>query len=172
MRLRFLLVLLAMSTANLAAHADTFRLDFSGSGEAGSVLLTASTTATVGTFLISSASGSIDGASVSMLPPNTYPSVGPNDNLLFFPLTAGLASFDTNGVSFLLANGTDYNLYQQAGQYFATQGPQRSVTNIDTVAVTRASAVTPEPGTLLLLGTGLLTLSGAVRRRMAGTASL
>ena len=171
MRLRFLVLMIAVLTAPLTACADTFQLNFSGSGEAGSVLLTTSTMVTAGQLLITAASGSIDKDSVSLLAPNTYPSVGPNDNLLFFPATTGQASFDTNGVSFLLANGTDYNLYQQAGQYFATEGPQRSVSDITSVAVTRASAITPEPASLFLLGTGLLTLTGAVRRRTANTIS-
>ncbi len=169
MRFRSLVFSIAIMTASLAAHADSFHLTFSGSGENGSVLLTAKGTATSGEFLITSATGSIDSTSITLLTPGTYPSVGPNDNLLFFPAIPSQASFDTDGVSFLLADGTDYNLYQQAGQYFATMGAMRSVSDITSVVVTSASAVTPEPSSFLLLGTGLLSVCGLVRLRLCST---
>ncbi len=171
MCLRSPVFLFMLFAAPLCAHADTFRLNFSVAGQTDSVLLTANTTSTKGEFLITAASGTINSEAASLLAQGSYPSVGPNDNLLFYPLTSGQSSFDVDGVSFVLADGTDYNVYQQAGQYFATVGPQRAVGTINTLSVMPASTVTPEPSSLALLSTGVLALGGALRRRSARSGS-
>ena len=166
MHSRLLMAVVVALSASLTAHASSFNLKFSGSGESRSVLLTADPTATAGEFLISTATGTIDGSSVSLLAPGTYPAPFPNDNLLLFPATAGELSFDVDGVSFLLGNGTDFNLYGQAGEYFATSGPLRDVSDITSVTVSSGTSVTPEPSRIVLFATGRLGAAGVARRRL------
>ncbi len=94
---------------------------------------------------------------VSVLPPGTYEV---NDNILFFP--ANPTFFDSDGVSFVDQNGVDYNLYFFFVYNFL------STTGIDDngdLSVTSSSAA-PEPGSMLLLGTGILAVAGTIRRKV------
>ncbi len=73
-------------------------------------------------------------------------------------VTASDVSFGGEFFSF------DTNAFAPADSFSALVGPNFG---LDVTGTPAASAVTPEPGSLVLLGTGLLGLVGAARRRLS-----
>lgn len=172
-----------LSAASFAAHADTFHFSFGTTADAfsGSGTFTAISTATAGEYTITGISGTADtGGGVNrsiaqLLAPGTFPTfsnggtVPPNDNLLFFPEAATGGYFDQDGVAFELNNGAQINLYFipfAPSNAFLLRSNGTPVDEDVTTSVTGAAAVTPEPGSIFLLSTGLLGMAGIVRRRV------
>ncbi len=163
MRYRPLLSSIALLSAlaiPAAAHADTF--DFSAMGASGSFsgsgVLTASAHAGGG-FLISGITGT---GVTGLIAPNDFHG---NDNLLFPLATPNL---DEHGFSFTDINGPDHydvNIFHNSDGYFAYLKDEDNLTQTVPVTFTLASAATPEPSTLVLLGTGILGLAGVARRK-------
>jgi len=168
------LCILALAVAfTSAAHADTFSFNFTGSSFNGSGTITASASGS-GVYAISNITGIVDNQAITkLLAVNSFDN---NDNLLYSPgFLFGAYNFDTQGVSFQLGSAGDrvnigqggfLNLFEVAD--LDPSKSNRDITeniSIDVEKIASTSPV-PEPGTLALLGTGILGAAGLVRRRI------
>lgn len=173
-----------------SALATSLTFSFSGPVFSGSGVATYVPTSTANRFLITTGTGTIryNGANygISLLPPDIAGNVGfaGNDNLFFTPPNA---PFNFNGVGFLVAGltpRTGVNLFTDTINGVTTDyellgiitGPQISQQNsFITIALVPdgtqpppvPGTVTPEPGSLALLGTGALGVFGVLRRKLA-----
>lgn len=156
----------ALALTTLAAHADTFDWSLSapasslgGFTETGSGTLTADFTG--GEWVISSITGIVGGSNITGL-------TADGDNLLF----PGDSLLDGTGLGFETANGDDINIFSfyapgsviSPGNNFG-EFVNGGFTGVGTFAVSENSPV-PEPSSLLLLGTGVLSAAGALRRKL------
>ncbi len=164
-----------------SALADTFTFDFnftSAHGISGSGVFTATSDGTDQYLIDTILSGTTNtgvGSSrkiSTLLAPGSFPGSGndANDNLLFFSPHTETYSFDLNGMSYALNNGAEVNLFDvnglREGVVLQRAGGNQIEQSAD-ITITQVASPVPEPGTLALLGSGVLGLAGVVRRRFA-----
>lgn len=182
MHLRSFVAATALLCISVAAHADDFNFSFGDASSpfVGSGVLSNNEMVAPGQYIIGGVTGAVTTTSQepsstisSILAAGTFPTptnggtFPANDNTLF--VTNGVGNFDGNGLSFLLSNGTQINLYDPNGSaydaFFQTSNGDRSYENV-AIAITPV-ATTPEPSSFALLATGLLGVAGAIKRRLA-----
>lgn len=146
---------------NVFANSVTFDFSFSGTGISGSGSLTA-TLVSGNQYLVTSISGMQNGFAMTLLAPGAF---GGNDNMI-----SSVKPFvDGFGLAFSLSNGTtEYNIYydpnlKQSFECNSTEG----VCNfgVGTAISGTVTQVVPEPGSMMLLGSGLFGLAGIARRK-------
>ena len=161
-------LVLALTAPAALADPISFTFSFSNSDFSGSGVMTADSTSVAGVYQVVGVTGNIvvngvTDAISSVLAVDSFPADGPNDNLLYFPeLNSPEGAFDEFGVSFELANNAGkVNLFLSDGEDLKLTGSKQDE-EIGAISV----APVPEPGELLLMGTGALAGAGLIRRRL------
>ncbi len=165
-------------TALPMAHADLFTYSFSGSGLSGSGVIDGTADPyQANAFDVTGASMTLNGSDfpVSVTSPTDTAHPGSTDGFTFDDVlyTSGAAALDGNGILVSFANGTlfadlFYSNGYQIGVRAAGDAVDTATYNLDTLQVNRvAPTPTPEPTTLIFLGTGTLLLAALIRRKPA-----
>jgi outer membrane lipoprotein-sorting protein len=143
---------------------------FSGSGTFTTTDLTG------GKYLITDVTGTVsegsnvgDGTIVSIVSILSAGTFGGNDNFLFYPSsTNSNKSFDNSGVAFILSDGSSVRLYNNNNENLleSVANGHSSFSEGGDIRITPVDGHAPEPGTLMLFGTGALGLAGTIRRKL------
>ena len=188
MQLRLCSIVTLSSLAALltiAAHADTFKFHASGDGiQSSGTLVAVADSTNPGTYDIQSISGTFNGVAITGLLPcpafdqanpcdNANPRQFSFDNLL--SVSSGQPYLDYDGIGFSVGTSGYQGNFFFDNQPFPSLAPRllgnyaffdsnNASQLLDTFTISDASV--PEPGSLILFGSGVLGLAGTIRRRI------
>lgn len=154
-------VLLASSS-----HADTFDISWSGPFGSGTGTITTTPGSIPGQDIISVLDATQAGLSLTLLAPFTY---GNNDNVVIpggSPLLHGDGFAFTDGsFDYNIFFSIDFNGYQECISSATNCSTIEDGVALTSFSITPATVGTPEPASLVLLGTGMLALFGSRRMK-------
>lgn len=166
---KILLLCVVFASALLAsATSVNFQFNYTlGSGTVSGVLNT--TDQGNGTFLVTDATGSYLGVPITgVFDAGQSGNVFSFDELLFFPSSPAV---DLGGIVFELNGdtniGTGMNLYWDGAGYRSIDGGNNGPYVQLSLGPVTPDAPTPEPGTLALLGSGIVGVAGMLRRKLS-----
>ena len=158
-------IALAILTLSTMAFADSVKFSY-GNGSDLTVTGTLVGNFSGGIFTATSATGTYNGTPISLVAPGGDGAFAYN-NLVYFPPVSGY-NVDMYGLLFNVAGLGDVNLCATTG--CAGSDNYTNISSFAGYANTDVSATfgspTPEPSTLLMLGSGVLSLAGILRRKI------
>lgn len=159
----------------MIASAGSTNFYFSYNGQdvvAQGVLFTSPIAGSPGEYLVTNITGEYNGMPITgLVPPNADPSFI-SDNVFTWPTTPTTPAVSYSGIVFSVDTlASNINLYACTVQtdFCAPGFTYQSATNIGGYVVTGVDASfapTPEPGTLLMLGSGMISVAGVIRRTL------
>jgi hypothetical protein len=178
---------LAIAFAPAVAHADTFTWSFASADVSASGILTATPFGSPGDYVITGGTGTLSVTGYATLAVSILPcadpvatctlqnSDGAGANLtydnLFYPSNSPGSELDGNGIVLTPGPsgvaGTGLGIWDGPSQEFFgyVPGGYENLTTPFTATLVPAPSAAPEPGSLVLLGTGLVGLATTLKRR-------